>query len=320
MRAARVIGAVGRTFLTAGVLILLFVGYQLWGTGVREAQAQNRLEDEFEQLVDDDPSSTTTAPATTVPGATVPPTTAPVGPPPPPTDEGDAVARLRIPDIGVDKIVVEGVSLSDLKRGPGRYPDSPLPGQPGNAAIAGHRTTYGAPFNRVDELEPGDQILVTTQQGSFEYRVTEQLIVSPSQVEVLEDFGDNRLTLTACHPKYSARQRIVIVSELVGPAAPAAPAEAPPTTTPEPGATTTIPGDQDEAASAQTIDAGLSGEGASAWPAVMLGLCCALIWLATWLVGQVWRKWPPYFLGVPLFLVVLFFFFESFSRLLPANY
>lgn len=316
MQAARVIGAIGRVCLTAGVLILLFVAYQLWGTGIREAQAQNRLEDEFTELLDDTASTATTGTTVaTVPGATpgATPTTAAVGPPPPPPEEGDAVARIRIPKIGVDKIVVEGVTLSDLKKGPGRYPDSPLPGQPGNAAIAGHRTTYGAPFNRIDELAPGDEILVTTQQGAFRYEVSEQHIVSPGQVEVLEDFGDNRLTLTACHPKYSARQRIVVVSTLVGPAAPAPP----PTTAPE---TTEIPGDEGEADEPGTIDAGLSGEGASAWPAILLGVSCALVWLATWLVGKVWRTWPPYIVGVPVFFFVLFFFFESFSRLLPANF
>jgi sortase A len=312
MQAARVIGAIGRVCLTAGILILLFVVYQLWGTGIREAQAQNRLEDEFAEMLDESSPATTATTAPPAPGATPATTATTVGPPPPPPTEGDAVARIRIPAIGVDKIVVEGVTLSDLKKGPGRYPDSPLPGQPGNAAIAGHRTTYGAPFNRIDELRPGDEILVTTQQGAFRYEMSEQHIVSPSQVEVLEDFGDNRLTLTACHPKYSARQRIVVVAKLVGPAAPA-PAPA----TPAPG-TTEIPGDEPERP--ETIDAGLSGEGASAWPAILLGVCCALIWVATWLVGQVWRKWPPYIVGVPLFLFVLFFFFENFSRLLPANF
>ncbi len=311
MRAARVIGAIGRTCLTAGVLILLFVAYQLWGTGIREAQAQSKLEDEFNELLD---STTTTAPPTT--GA--PTTTAPA-PPPPPPDEGGAVARIRIPDIGVDKIVVQGVSLSDLKRGPGHYPDTPLPGQAGNAAIAGHRTTYGAPFNRIDELAPGDKVLVTTLQGAFEYEVSEQKIVTPSQVEVLDDFGDDRLTLTACHPKYSARQRIVVVAKLVGPAVTAPPPTVPAPTDPTTD-TTSIPGDEEEAAASDSIDAGLSGEGASAWPAIMLGLSCALIWVATWLVGKVWMKWPPYIVGVPVFLIVLFFFFESFSRLLPANY
>jgi sortase A len=311
MRAARVIGAVGRTLLTSGVLILLFVAYQLWGTGIREAQAQSKLEDEFTELLESGTTSTSSSTGTTTPATTT--TTAP--PPPALPAEGGAVAQIRIPDIGVDKIVVQGVSLDDLKRGPGHYPDTPLPGQSGNAAIAGHRTTYGAPFNRIDELQPGAQILVTTQQGAFEYRVTQQQIVSPSQVEVLNNFGDNRLTLTACHPKYSASQRIVVTAALVGPAVPSAP-------TPAESPSTTIPGEdtKPKAASADTIDAGLSGEGASAWPAILLGLSCALVWLATWLVGKVWLKWPPYVVGVPVFLTVLFYFFESFSRLLPANF
>jgi sortase A len=244
---------------------------------------------------------------TTLPGAGDATGSPVAGPPPPPPVEGDAMARIRIPEIDVDKIVVEGVEVSDLKRGPGHYPDSPLPGQPGNAAIAGHRTTYGAPFNRLDELEAGDEILVTTVQGAFRYEVREQLIVSPDQVEVLDDFGDDRLTLTACHPEYSARQRIVVVAALRG--------EAAPVTTP-----VADPGDDGDAGSGQTIDAGLGGERASAWPAVMLGIACALIWVAAWLLGKLWRKWPAYVVGLPVFLVVLFFFFENFSRLLPANF
>jgi sortase A len=304
MRLATVLGAIGRACITAGVLILLFVAYQLWGTGIREAQAQSDLESEFEQRIgaeidarDDDTS--TIAPGTTAPGL-----------PPPPPAEGDAMAHLRIPAIDVDKIVVSGVQVDDLKRGPGHYPDSPLPGQPGNAAIAGHRTTYGAPFNRLDELEQGDEILVTTVQGAFRYEVRDTLIVNPDQVEVLDDFGDDRLTLTACHPKYSARQRIVVVAALTGDAAPAS----------DPAPAAPDDGDSNEVASAQTIDAGLGGERASAWPAVLLALACALIWVAAWLLGKLWRKWPAYLVGLPVFLVMLFFFFENFSRLLPANF
>jgi sortase A len=312
VRLARVLGAIGRACITAGVLILLFVVYQLWGTGIREAQAQNSLEEEFDERLtelgldgDTDGGTGDGATATTTPDA--PPST--VGPPPPPPTEGDAMARIRIPAIGVDKIVVEGVDVSDLKRGPGHYPDSPLPGQPGNAAIAGHRTTYGAPFNRLDELAPGDEILVSTVQGAFRYEVREQLIVSPDQVEVLDEFGDDRLTLTACHPKYSARQRIVIVAALQGDAAPAP-------VTPPPASST----DDENGDTAQTIDAGLGGVRASAWPAVLLGVVCALIWVAAWLLGLLWRKWPAYLLALPVFLVGLFFFFENFSRLLPANF
>jgi sortase A len=307
---------VGRSCISAGVLTLLFVVYQLWGTGLREAQAQNRLESEFEEIIGGqeggDPISSGEDGSTT--------TT--IGPPPPPPAEGDAMARLAIPDIGVDKIVVEGVSLEDLKHGPGHYPDTPLPGQPGNAAIAGHRTTYGAPFNRINELDRGDEILVTTVQGTFRYEVSDQLIVSPGEVGVLDDFGDNRLTLTACHPKYSARQRIIVVAALVGEPASASGTPAGPTTGAIPGdGETSGSGNSDsDELSAGTIDGGLSGERAAIWPAVALGVACALVWIAAWLLGKLWSKWPAYLLCTPLFLLMLFFFFENFSRVLPANF
>jgi len=296
VRLARFLGAAGRICITAGVLILLFVVYQLWGTGIREAQAQNRLEDDFTEVLDDAQRVPTTTTSTTLPGE---PPTAPTIPAVP---EGEATAHIVIPKIGVDKIVVEGVALPDLKKGPGHYPETPLPGQEGNAAIAGHRTTYGAPFNRLDELVAGDEITIETVQGEFTYLVTEQLIVKPSQVEVLEDKGDNRLTLTACHPKYSARERIVVVAQL-------APHEVP---LPRP------PRGEDEAPLPALDD--IDGEGAPAWPAILLGLLCAAIWLLAWILGRQWRKWPSYALGLPFFLVALFFFFEEFSRLLPSSY
>jgi sortase A len=307
MRLAKVLGTIGRVCITAGALILLFVGYQLWGTGIREAQAQDSLESEFEERLGGDADSGGTSTTVTSQGPT---TTTQAAPPPPPPAEGDALARINIPRIGVDKIVVEGVQVDDLKRGPGHYPGSPLPGQAGNAAIAGHRTTYGAPFNRIDELQQGDEILITTVQGSFRYEVQRQLIVSPDQVEVLNDYGDNRLTLTACHPKYSARQRIVVVASLVEPAAPASIV----------GAADTNPADDGEPSGAQTLDAGLGGEQTSPWPAILLAVACALIWIAAWLLGKLWRRWPAYLVGLPVFLGMLFFFFENFSRLLPANF
>jgi sortase A len=304
MRLARVLGAVGRTFITAGVLILLFVAYQLWGTGIREAQSQNRLEDDFAAVLDDATTTTSTTTTTTGPAtSTTVPTTATV-PPIDPAPEGEATARIRIPAIDVDKIVVEGVALRDLKKGPGHYPETPLPGQEGNAAIAGHRTTYGAPFNRIDELVAGDEILVETVQGEFRYLVTEQLIVSPSAVEVLEDKGDNRLTLTACHPKYSARQRIVVVAELA----------------PDEIALPRPPSPEGEDAPTPAALDDIDGEGAPALPAILLGALCAVIWLLAWLLGRRWRRWPAYALGLPFFLVALFFFFEEFSRLLPSNF
>jgi sortase A len=314
---ARVLGAVGRTFITAGVLILLFVAYQLWGTGIREAQAQNRLEDEFAEVLadagEDGPATTSSTSSTTSTtdeaGGSTTTTAAPPATAPPlePVPEGEPTARIVIPEIGVDKIVVEGVSLRDLKKGPGHYPETPLPGQEGNAAIAGHRTTYGAPFHRIDELEPGDEIRVETVQGEFRYLVSEQLIVAPTQVDVLEDKGDDRLTLTACHPKYSARQRIVVVA-LLAPEVEALPRP----TRPE--------GSEAEPAPTPASLDDIDGEGAPALPAILLGVLCAVIWLLAWLLGRVWRSWPAYALGLPFFLVSLFFFFEEFSRLLPSSF
>jgi sortase A len=311
--AVRVLSVVGRVLITSGVLVLLFVAYQLWGTGVHEARAQGSLSNEFEAALGEagiDPEASTDDSV---------PVVDPNAPLPPPPAEGAAVANIRIPRIGVDKVVVEGVSVSDLKRGPGHYPDSPLPGQPGNAAIAGHRTTYGAPFNRIDELQIGDEILVTTLQGAFRYEVSEQQIVSPDQVEVLGNFNDNRLTLTACHPKYSARQRIIVVAQLVGPAATAAEPTAPTETPADDAAEAQADGEAEQASSVD-LDGGLSGQRTSAWPAVLLGLACGLIWLAAWVGSKLVDRWIAYAVGAPLFFLVLFFFYESFYRLLPANF
>ncbi len=142
-------------------------------------------------------------------------------------EAGEAIARIIIPSIDVDDIIVAGVDVEDLRKGPGHFSTTPLPGQPGNAAIAGHRTTYGAPFGRLNELNAGDAIIVETLQGRFTYRVLPGQpgmaghalgfrIVAPTALEVLDDKGDNRLTLTSCHPKYSSKKRIIVHAALVG--------------------------------------------------------------------------------------------------------
>ena len=337
----RVVAGVGRSLIGAGVIILLFVAYQLWGTGLTEARHQRELTREFEQSLLE--AATTAAPPTTATtAATVatdpsptaaPPTAAPatLPPAPPPTPEGNAVAIIRIPGIRLEKAVVEGVSLPALKRGPGHYPDTPLPGQPGNAAIAGHRTTYGAPFSRLDELDRGDPILVTTRQGRFRYEVSSKTVVRPSETSVLDASDDNRLTLTTCEPKFSAARRLIVVATLVGEATEPPPATtattavttAPPATAQEPPpteATTTTPPTTRAPRSLAEAEAGLSGESAPNGPAVVWGLLAAAVWVLTWLAGRWWRRWPAYLLGAPVFLVVLFVFFENFNRLLPANY
>lgn len=222
VRWSRTLGAVGGLLLLVGVLLLGFVAQQLWGTGLHESRAQDDLRREFAARLaaaDGADGPGPGGPGATVgtsTGGTTTTTSVASGPAPAATAtavEGEPAARLVIPRIGVDKIVVEGVDLSDLRRGPGHYPSTPLPGQAGNAAIAGHRTTYGAPFNRIDELVAGDEIIAETTQGRFRYLVREHRIVDPSEVSVLTGTGRDQLTLTACHPRYSARQRIVVIAE-----------------------------------------------------------------------------------------------------------
>jgi sortase A len=127
---------------------------------------------------------------------------------------GDPLGRIRIPAIGVSDVFVEGTDAGDLRSGPGHYPATPLPGQRGTVAIAGHRTTYGAPFHDVDDLDPGDRIELDMPYGRFTYRVERLRIVAPTATEVTDPVGFDRLVLSACHPLYSAAQRIIVFAKL----------------------------------------------------------------------------------------------------------
>jgi sortase A len=128
---------------------------------------------------------------------------------------GDAIGRLEIPAIGVNEYVVEGTDTANLRKGPGHYPDTPLPGERGTAAIAGHRTTYGAPFRDIDKLKRGQVIRLDMPYGRYIYRVERTKIVDDSDFSVLRKVRHDRLVLTACHPLYSAAQRIVAFARLV---------------------------------------------------------------------------------------------------------
>jgi sortase A len=130
------------------------------------------------------------------------------------TDPGDPVGRIHIPEVDLSKVIVEGTDGGSLRKGPGHYPETPLPGIRGTVAIAGHRTTYGAPFRDLDKLEVGDTIDVEMPYGHFIYDVEREQVVDPSATWVTRRVGYDRLVLTACHPKYSAAQRIVIFARL----------------------------------------------------------------------------------------------------------
>ena len=307
MLLARILGGLGRLLIWAGSILLLFVAHQLWGTNLAEARAQDDLAGEFEEQLAE-------LPTTTQPDPGPSPSSTTTTQPPPPPDDGEAVARLVIPKIGVDKIVVEGVDRRDLQKGPGHYPGTPLPGQPGNASIAGHRTTYGAPFHRVDELAAGDEIMVTTLQGSFRYEVVGQQVVTPRDVHVVEDQGDDRLTLTSCHPKYSARQRIVVTAELVDDPAPAPPVREP---REEP---TELPDEDTDDEAEEPLQVLDGDERGPIGPAIAWGAVALAVWVAFYVLSRRWRRIPAYLLGAPVFAVALFVFFEAVAETLPANF
>lgn len=181
----------GRSFIGLGTFILLFLVYQVFGTNLVTGREQKALASELQQkwktgVADDKPNL------------------------------GEGIAVIQIPKIGVNSVVVEGIEVADLKKGPGHYPETALPGQVGNMVISGHRTTYGAPFYRLDEVKAGDEILVFDAAGPFRYRVTETKVVAPTQISVIAPSSDARLTLTTCHPRFSARQRLIIVAALEG--------------------------------------------------------------------------------------------------------
>lgn len=347
VRFSRVLGGIGRAMIAAGVLLLLFVAYQLWGTGIRTDAAQTGLKSDYcaahpgsvscggsgtlpsldqgEGAAGAPGSSTSVAPASTAPPGSAVPASGDYPPPKP----GEPIGRIVIPKIGADFYMVEGVDLSYLSEGPGHFPGTPFPGQAGNAALAGHRTTWKAPFNRIDELSPGDMITIQTPQGEFTYKVEPAAgepslgyrIVTPTSTDILDQpapGGDNTLTLMACHPKYSAAQRIVVVAKLTNNPAPT---------------TNASPESQSEARSGSN---GLLTNGSSADlignnpdarnPAIYYSLLAALVWLIAWLIARrfhswrTWKTWVVYLVALPFFLVPLFFAFENINHLLPAGY
>ncbi len=240
----RIIRIIGWTSIVLGLLILGFVAQQLFVTTWFAQQNQEALVEEAQAHFADaeiteveyvppasvvSPGDTT---STTLPSGEVTPGAGGSG-----TDPGaplvprkrtilvestpklgTAFAIIRIPKIDRLKdgwTVVEGVRVRDLRNGAGHMPKTPLPGQPGNAVISGHRTTYGAPFHELDTLDPGDLIEVETALGVSTYAVRETIIIRPTELWVTEPRDGAWLTLTTCNPKFSSRQRLIVFAELV---------------------------------------------------------------------------------------------------------
>lgn len=203
------IRGIGQTLVTAGVVVLLFVGYELWWTGLTTRHDQRVLISTMHQQWAGGAAAAT--------AGHVPPF-------------GSGIAIMRIPRFGKGYrfAVVQGIATADLIKGPGHYPGTAMPGEVGNVAIAGHRTTYLHPFYDIDRLKVGDPIVLETQASWFTYRVQDvpgttarhQEIVPPSDVSVAYPVPDQPdatavptlrvLTLTSCNPRYSASQRMVV--------------------------------------------------------------------------------------------------------------
>jgi sortase A len=187
LRLRRVRQGVGVSCIIAGVALIGTVAYQLWGTGIATSHAQAGFRHQIQTF-----------------GF------------PPRAFQGRAIGYLDIPRIHLDMVFVQGVGADALAKGPGHYPRSPLPGSGGNVAIAGHRTTHLHPFWSLDQIEPGDRILIQTRDGAFEYRVIWQRTVAMNDWSVIKQTPVASLTLTTCTPRFTSRQRLVVRAVQVG--------------------------------------------------------------------------------------------------------
>jgi sortase A len=200
-RRARILRISGLVLIAAALSLAGYIWWNLWGTGFATRAAQNDLRPGFERNIgrltpEDAPERVANVP-------------------------GHAVAIIRIPKIEVDMVVVEGTDTESLKKGPGHYSQTAYPWQDtGRVGIAGHRTTYAAPFWSLNELLEGDRIVLATEYGIFDYRVTRVAItpptgVLPSGASVLDPTEQPTLVLTTCNPRFSAAERLIVFANRV---------------------------------------------------------------------------------------------------------
>ena len=234
----KVVRVLGWTFIWTGLFLLGFVFHQLYVTTWFAQQGNDQLAAEAEVYFEDAVITEVPYSPTGSPGGSEDPQPGDPNEPSDPAEpsqpsdpedpqfllveeappSGQPFAIIRIPTIERLELgwtVVEGVSRANLKNGAGHMPSTPLPGQPGNSVISGHRTTYGAPFHELEELQPGQTIEVDTALGTHVYEVRERIVVRPTELWVTGDRPGSWLTLTTCHPKFSSRQRLIVFAELV---------------------------------------------------------------------------------------------------------
>jgi sortase A len=300
----RSVDILGRVLIGVGVLVLLFTAYQIWGTSVQEAHIQSGLRAQLQKETSNDAIKRALAQESaldklpTGPPVAAPATTAPA--------EGQPIGDIRIPVIGLNQVVVEGTNTPDLRKGPGHYTGTPLPGQGGNSSVAGHRTTYGHPFYNLDSVKVGDPIVLTTLQGVFVYNTTKSFVVSPSDTTVVDNVIADQLTLTTCNPRFSASTRLIVQAKLAHSqlfANAGLPAEHAAHSNPK---SQSLAGDSD----VSMADALLWG--------FVTALAITAIFLAAWRFRR--RRWVIYGVGAVGTLVLLWFFFGAVTPLLPASF
>lgn len=272
--------------IACGLLLLAFVAYQLWGTGIQQSRSQKALEKQYSFLYPSRPSPVSTVPK-------VPET-------------GQVIGRISIPRIDLDTWFVAGARLAQLEKGPGLFAGSVLPGQYGNTAVAGHRTSYGAPFGDLDRLKKGDPIIYVTAQGTFTYTVTSTEIVKASRVDVITTTDKTKAvtTLITCHPKWTSSKRLVVHGTLTGTQVPL-----PPT----PLATISW-------ADEEQSSPGWFHDTSRILPTALWSLLLVGVWVAARrLAGDGWRRVAVTIVSGAVFLSVLYMVFENLTGLLPAN-
>lgn len=259
----------------AGLFVLAFGVYEFAGTHILYDRAQHSLLTSFKEQAREG-----------APGAS------------PSAQEGDPVALIAIPRIGLDGVVVEGSSPSDLQAGPGHFRGSPMPGEFGNVVIAARRTTYGGPFRDLDHLVNGDRLTVTTSQGVFTYQVSGVAHTGAGAPEALNATLDSRLTLITSDPAYVPDGRLAVVAMLRG----------------DP---VDVPGDRRVPFS--SADLGLAGDPVSLAPTLLWALLAAACVLMTWRTGRRWPARLRFLLAGPVVVALLLLLFSSADRLLPGT-
>lgn len=269
----------GGCITTVGIVLVLFCAFQFAGSKLVAAKGQKELITSFRKSLE----------ALKASGST---TAAPLAP-------GRPMGILRIPALGVEAVIVEGTRPQDLEKGPGHLRTSRLPGGRGNSVLAGRRTTFTSVFARINELQPGDHVIVTTTHGASKYRVTGSKTVAAGNPDVIGRTADSRLTLITSHPKYLANKRLAVTARLQGDAR-RLPSEAGPVVV-------------------ERQETGLSGDTSALGPVVIWAELLAAVLAGTWFAYRRWPRRATYLVTTPVILAALYMLFTQISRLLPAT-